>query len=233
LKVVFAVPSLAGPTAPFLDALEESIPLVVQAGWEEGVVEERGNPYISSARSIMTRKALDAHADVIVYLDYDLSWSPRDLLALLETPGDVVAGTYRFKMEEERYMGAVLSGPRGTPLVRDDGCIQADRVPAGFLKVTRKALEHFARAYPHLLYGDKLNPSLDLFNHGAHEGVWYGEDYSFSRRWVECGGQIWIRPELNLTHWAGKTPFPGNFHEFLLRCDGGLKSANPRALEPA
>lgn len=223
MKCIFCVPSLHGPSAPFLAALEKSIPLIIDAGWQEGAVEERGNPYISGARAIMTRKALDAGADVIVYLDYDLSWDPADLLALLNTEGDVVAGTYRFKQDEEKYMGALVDGPGNRPVVRADGCIRADRVPAGFLKITRDGLDRFMAAYPQLQFGPPSNPSIDLFNHGAIDRVWYGEDYAFSKRWCDAGGMIWIRPGLNIVHHTADKAFPGNFHEFLMRQPGGSK----------
>jgi glycosyltransferase involved in cell wall biosynthesis len=220
VKVVFCTPSLAGPTAPYIKALEESIPLIVGAGWEEAYAQEVGCPYISHARATMTRKALDAGADVIVYLDYDLSWDPKDLLTLLETPGDVVAGTYRFKKDEEEYMGAVCE-LNGSPACRaSDGAVKAQRIPAGFLKVTRQAIRHFMAKYPELMYGPVESPSIDLFNHGAHKGAWYGEDYAFSRNWVDAGGDIWIVPDLNITHHGkdaeGKPKaFPGNFHRYL------------------
>lgn len=217
MKVVFCTPSLAGPTAPYISALEQSIPLITGAGWEEGYAQEIGCAYISAARANMTRKALDAGADVIIYLDYDLSWDPPNLLRLLETPGDVVAGTYRFKHEPEEYMAQIHSDYTGRPLCRGDGCISTARVAAGFLKVTRQAVERFAAAYPHLVYGPAENPSIDLFNHGAHKGVWWGEDYAFCRNWTEAGGDIWIVPDLNITHHAGERAFPGNYHEFLLR----------------
>lgn len=222
MKVIFATPSLNGPTAPYISALEQSVALVTAAGWEEGYAQEVGNPYISAARANMTRKALDAGADVIIYLDYDLSWDPVDLLKLLYTPGDVVAGAYRFKKAEEEYMAQVNTDGDGRPVCRADGCISTARVAAGFLKVTRRAVERFADAYPHLQYGPADHPSIDLFNHGAHKGVWWGEDYAFCRNWTDAGGEIWIAPNLNITHHAlqkdGSTiPFPGNFHEYLLR----------------
>lgn len=221
MKVVFATPTITRPAAPYLKALEQSIPLIVGAGWEEGCVFEIGNPYISAARSIMTRKALEAGADVIVYIDHDLSWRPQDLLKLIETAGDVVAGTYRFKCPEERYMGAVLPLPDGRLQVRGDGCIKAENIPAGFLKVTRDAIERFALAYPALLYGPVLHPSVDLFNHGAINRVWYGEDYAFSKRWRDLGEDIWIVPDLDLDHHSETEVFRGNFHRFWLRQPGG------------
>lgn len=225
-KVVFCTPSLSGPTDSYIEALEASIPLIKQAGWDEGYVQELGCPYISAARATMTRKALDAKADVIVYLDYDLSWSPQDLLTLIETEGDVVAGTYRFKKDEEEYMGAVLSNANGTPLLRSDGCILADRVPAGFLKITKEGIDRFMSAYPDLMYGPKYAPHIDLFNHGAHRGVWFGEDYAFSRNWIDCGGELALVPNLNITHHSKDQAYPGNFHEFLLRQPGGSNDPN-------
>lgn len=220
-KVCFATPSLAGPTAPYMEALKASVPLIKDAGWDAGFVQEIGCPYISCARATMLRKALDAKADVVVFIDYDLSWDAGDLLKLIETPGDVVAGTYRFKEEPPHYMGVLTEGSH--PEVREDGCIKATRVPAGFLKITKEAVDRFMASYPELVYGPRYNPSIDLFNHGAHEGQWWGEDYAFSRRWIDCGGEIWIVPDINLNHHSADAVFAGNFHEYLLAQPGGSK----------
>lgn len=222
-KVIFATPSLAGPTSPYIKALEDSIPLIQAAGWDEAYIQEIGNPYISAARAAMTRKALDAKADVIVYLDYDLSWCPQDLLTLIEAEGDVVAGTYRMKQDEVIYMGTLHSNLQGTPQVRADGAIKSKTVPAGFLKVTKEAIDRFMAAYPDLCYGPKYNLSIDLFNHGAHKGLWWGEDYAFSRNWCDAGGEIWTVPNLNINHHRGDKVYEGNLHEFLMRQPGGSK----------
>ena len=232
MKVVFCVPSLNGPTAPFIAAMEKSIPLVTGAGWDEALVQEIGNPYISAARATMLRKALDAKADVVVFLDYDLSWAPEDLLKLIETPGDVVAGLYRFKKDDEEYMGSPCCDANEIAITRDDGCIKGFRIPAGFMKITREGVGRFMRAYPELAYGDPTAPAVDLFNHGAHEGVWYGEDYAFSRRWTDCGGEIWIIPDLDLTHHSATEAYPGNYHNFLRRQPGGDLDPNRTETEP-
>ena len=227
MKVVFCTPSLAGPTAPYVKALENSIPLVKDAGWEEGYAQEIQSPYISLARANLARKALDANADVIVYLDYDLSWRPQDLLKLLETPGEVVAGTYRYKKSDEEYMGHFYTLADGTPQCRGDGCIKASRVPAGFLKITRNAVEIFTKAYPGLIFGPESSPSIDLFNHGAYNGVWYGEDYAFSRNWEDAGGELWIVPDLNIDHHTASETFRGNLHQYLQRQPGSASDIGP------
>lgn len=224
MKVVFCVPTLKRPYKECLDSLKASVPLIEAAGWEHGMVSEVGNPYISAARSYMLRKALDAGADVIVFIDHDLSWSPEDMLKLIETEGGVIAGLYRFKKDEEHYMGVIEDGEGYLPIVREDGCIKATRVPAGFLKVTKEAVNKFMDFFPDLTYGPKYNLSVDLFNHGAHGGYWWGEDYSFSRRWIECGGELWVIPDLNLNHHSETKVFPGNYHQFLLRQPGGSEA---------
>lgn len=241
MKVIFCIPSPSMSNGLFpqtLKSLEDSLPLIEAAGFTHELVQEIGCPYISGARATMTRKALDAGADIIVYLDYDVSWDPPDLLKLIETPGDVVAGTYRIKHEPEEYMSTIESGPDGRPWVRADGCIKAKLVPAGFLKITKEGINQFMYHYPELCYGPQYSPSVDLFNHGAVLGdrIWWGEDYCFAWRWNAKCGDIWLVPNLNITHHTRKTgkdgnvaytDYPGNIHEFLLKQPGGSKSTNP------
>lgn len=169
----------------------------------------------------MLRKALDANADVIVFIDYDVSWKPQDLLTLIETDGDVVAGTYRFKTDDEQYMGTWQTDASGYPRLRADGCFLADRVPAGFLKITKAAVDRFMKAHPELIFGVRYSPTVDLFNHGVIDGVWYGEDYAFSKRWREAGGEIALIPDLDIDHHSSTTAYRGNLHRFMMRQPGG------------
>lgn len=228
MKVVVATPSLGDLTEPYKLALAASAPLIEAAGHECLMIREIGNPYISGARATMLRKALDGQADAVVFIDYDLSWAPADLLTLVETDGDAVAGTYRFKKDDEEYMGGWLTDSQGRPQLRvddngmTDGCFRANRVPAGFLKITKSGVDRFMRAYPELTYGPAYNPSVDLFNHGAIDHVWYGEDYAFSKRWTEKCGDLWLIPNLNITHHSPDKAFPGNLHEFMMRQPGGV-----------
>jgi hypothetical protein len=230
-KVVFGIPipKSQRPHARTVESLENCLPLVEAAGFEHGMTYSTGNPYISGARAELTRKALDAKADIVVYLDYDVSWDPQDMVKLLTTEGDVVGGTYRCKVEDEsKYMGAIYThaeGPNeGRALTRPDGCIKARALPAGFLKVTTLALDKFMRAYPEFCYGPQYSLSVDLFHHGAHEGIWWGEDYAFCRNYEAKCGEIWLIPDMNIDHHGfDGSVYKGNYHEFLLRQPGGSK----------
>lgn len=175
----------------------------------------------------MLRKALDAKADITIFIDYDLSFDADALLKLVRTEGDVVAGLYRFKEEPDHYMGILTGSADNRPVVRkSDGAIDMQRIPAGFMKISTVGVDCFMAGYPKLCYGPQHAPFVDLFNHGAvfDDRCWYGEDYAFSKRWVDLGGKIWAVPDLNLDHHSADAVFKGNFHQFMLRQPGGSEA---------
>lgn len=231
MKVVFCTPTVKRPFAPYLEALENSVPALDQAGIEHGIVFQVGCPYISGARATMLRQALEAKADQIIFLDHDVSWRPQDLYELIRAEGDVVAGTYRIKHDPEEYMGTIESGPDGRPFVRkSDGAIKASLVPAGFLKITKEGVNNFMYHYPELCFGPLYQQSVDLFNHGAVLGdrLWWGEDYAFSKRYRDKCGDIWLLPHLQITHHSDMgMEYKGNFHMWLRRQPGGDLSECP------
>lgn len=216
MKVIFTTPTRDKPHAAWLAAMEACLPAIEAEGVEHSLVAEVGSPYISAARARNLGKALKVGFDYIVFLDDDVSWEPADMVKLLKAEGEVVGGVYRYKSEDEAYMGVVFTGETGKPLVREDGCMQADRLPAGFLRVSYRAVWKFAAAYPELICWGEKDPTVDLFNHGANEGQWWGEDYRFCTRWRAINEQIWLVPDLNLTHHGKDRTYPGNFHRFLL-----------------
>lgn len=219
MKIAICTPTLTRPHDAYLESLLASVPALDETGIEHATVFEVGCPYISHARCTMLTKALNWGADEIVFIDHDMSWRPEDLVRLIETRGEVVAGLYRFKTDGEKYMGVLDTDSEHRPIMRADGCIRALRVPAGFLKVTRHAVEKFKESYPELCIKDGIG--VDLFNHGCIEGIWYGEDYAFSKRWLERGGDIWVVPGMNLGHHSSGHDYWGNYFDFLCRQPGG------------
>lgn len=228
MKIVFVTPTRDRPHAAYLAAMEASVPALDAAGIKHSITFEIGCPYISSAMASLTRKALDTMPDAIIYLDDDMSWTPESLLKLIECPQHVVGGTYRFKKDVEEYMGVMMTNPDGIPIQRANGLLIPKWMPSGFLKVTAKAVDIFMKAYPELNCGPSYHPTPDLFNHGAHEGIWYGQDYAFCRNYAEKCGSLSLIPDLDITHHGtdGKV-YPGNFHRYLLKRPGGGESADP------
>jgi glycosyltransferase involved in cell wall biosynthesis len=232
MKVVFCLPIWQQPAKETIASLKASLPLIEAAGYEHGLAQIVNMPYISAARATMLRAALDAKADVVVFIDHDVAWRPADLVKLIQTDGDVVAGTYRVRLDDEQYMGQLQVDDSNRPIARaSDGALRSNLAPAGFLKVTKEAIDRFMVAYPELCYGPQYHLSIDLFNHGVHERIWWGEDYSFSRRWRACGGDLWTVPDLSIDHVAKDKTYRGNLHQFLMRQPGGSNATQPRKIE--
>lgn len=233
-KVIFCTPTMTKPFKAYTDSMEKTVPFLERRGWDCKSIYQIGCPYISHARSKMLRKACDVlnhdpdakDEEFIVFIDHDLAWKPEDMLALLEFPivGHVVAGTYRFKRDEVEFMGKPAFGEKyGAPLCRDIGGKQGvimESIPAGFLRIDKHVVNHFMKCFPELVFGEAYRPFIDLFNHGAHQGTWYGEDYAFSRRWREAGGMILCLAELDLVHHAkdadgNELPYHGTYDQYL------------------
>lgn len=230
MKIVVCTPTRDKPHPAYVAALETSIPVLDAAGIEHGYSTEIGCPYISSAMATCARKALDTKPDALIFIDDDVSWTPESLLDLIRCEKDVVGGTYRFKKDDEEYMGCLGTGPDNRPIGQFGGPLVAKWLPSGFLKITANAVDRFMKAYPELNCGPAYHPTPDLFNHGAHEGMWYGQDYAFCRNYAAKCGPVFLLPDLDLDHHSGDRVYKGNFHEFLQRCPGGSASTNPLSL---
>jgi len=239
MKVVFLTATRRRPHDAYIAAMEASIPVLNAAGVEHKLIPHTGCPYIAYAQADMLHKAMATDADTFMYIEDDESWAPGDILKVLETKGDVVAGTYRFKHldDHEEYMGAWHCDKEHRAILRaGDRAIKAHMVPTGFLKITREAVRKFMRAYPKLIFGDPINPAVDMFQHGAvfDDWRWWGQDYAFCKRWADIKGEIWLVPNLSINHhdWHSERVWRGNLHEFLMRAPGGVNAPPPGAVVP-
>ena len=230
MKIVFCTPTRARPHAAYIAAMEACVPLLDANGIKHSLVFEVGCPYISSAMATLCRKALDTMPDALIYLDDDVSWDPPSMLKLIQSKEEVVGGTYRFKKDEVEYMGSLMTGPEGRPVGEFGVSLQAKWLPTGFIKISANAINEFMKGYPQLICGPRYHPTVDLFNHGAHDGIWYGQDYAFCRNYAALGGKVVLLPDLNIDHndWNSDKVYRGNYHEFLRRQPGGDLSEAPR-----
>ncbi len=217
-KVVFCVPVYPKPFKETEEAIKAECAVLHKEGWLTDSLWQVGCPYISAARCILLRYALDENATAVVFIDQDISWPAGEVLKLLNAEGGLVAGTYRYKQDgNEKYMGSLKESPQGKPIVRADGCVEALWAPAGFMRVSRVALNQMMKAHPELICGEPCRPHFDMFGHGVIDGEWRGEDVAACLRWRNMGEKLWIVPDLDITHHSPEKAYPGNLHKFLSR----------------
>ena len=256
MKIFFAIPSYSGlldendkPRCPaFMLSLVQTFELCEKAGHEVVPLEQSllmGSCYIQAARNELVKAFRESGADILFFLDDDLSWNPADVLRLIEMPDEIVCGAYRYKTDREDYPIVIYTRSDGRAKTREDGCISACQVPTGFLRIKRSAIEKLCGHYPERRYartqeGAVIEGLVDLFPQGLEAGQWIGDDYAFCRLWLRaCGrrkddpkNEIWLVPDLNLSHWGRGQEFAGNYHRYLLRQPGG-RDAKPFKLDKA
>jgi hypothetical protein len=100
----------------------------------------------------------------------------------------------------------------------ENGVIKLHDGATGFMMIKREAIDKMIVAYPDLKYNNDLNtpPDLQDFFYAFFDTMidpkdrrYLSEDYTFSRRWQDIGGDIWLDPSISLNHF-GSFNFQGN-----------------------
>ena len=183
----------------------------ISLGVEIEVVFIPGCSVISMARNQIAAKFLESDADKLVFIDSDVSWEVGSILKLAARPVDFVGGAYRLKQELEAYPVGWLDKPE---LHAVNGLLEVENVPGGFCCLTRDVFAKLKEALPRP-YGHYEFEGQAYWHSPYMNGRLYGEDAAFCHDWRSIGGDVWLDPELNLTHHAGATAYKGHIGQWL------------------
>lgn len=177
--------------------------------------DESGNAMISHCRDLILAKFLASDATDIVFIDSDVVFSGESFLQLVDHPVDFVAGIYPQRRDPINY--CVLWDTEKPELQAVDGLLEVVGVPAGFMRLSRRCVERMTAHYIDKQFDDGNAPNgyaTALFDN-IHEGrMYFGEDFSFCKRWRDIGGKVWIDPEIRMGHIGNKT-FDGHLGNYL------------------
>jgi hypothetical protein len=221
-KLVIATPfyNLQG-YSPYIKSLVASLRLCWEVGIDAGLLPVEGDSYIGRARnSIMTQVYDKTDTTDLIFIDSDESWEPEDVLRLMMSDKAVVGGTYPLKNNWARWSHTCVIAPSGAPMgdakTKELLCVA---IPAGFMRISRKAMDLMAEAYPEKMFV----PGSAMGKDPIYE--WFGErfeDSVFCQRYRDAGGEIWLQPNLTIKHY-GTEEHSGNYSDFLQRQPGGRK----------
>ena len=216
-KVFLATPAYGGLGAGYTFALFESAAALAEAGIAAELAIFAGDCHVDDARNRLVRDFLEGDCDDLVFLDADLRWEPGDLVSLCQYDRDVVGATYPLKQHEERYPVRL---PQRPLWAEPDGLLEVDSLPTGFLRIGRTVLETLAsEATTFLPKSDSRSPLPLIFERTVHNGVRWGGDYTFCRKWRQMGGRIYAAPEIWLEH-TGEHAWQGSLGCWLRRHNG-------------
>lgn len=197
-KVLLAVPTYDKPDTSLTFALARSREALTEAGIQSALLILEGNCHVDDARNSIVRDFLESDCTDLVFLDSDVTWEPKGLVALCERDEDIVGGVYPYRREGSDNMPVRLMGEGK---VRD-GLREVEGLPTGFMKIRRHVLERMIEAVP--WYWDKIYKTHLVFNRSVpDEGhTRWGGDLDFCKRWREMGGKLYALEDLRLGHVA-------------------------------
>lgn len=164
-----------------------------------------GSSLITQARNQAVKEFFDSGADKMIFVDSDVAWEVGSIIKIASHPVDFCGGAYRYKDEAEGYPVAWLEDRAELWADLETGLLEVAMLPGGFLSLTRNVFERLAKAHPERVYSFHGHPFHAFFHCPPGDG----EDGAFCRDWRNIGGQIWLDPELTLTHVEGPKKYTG------------------------
>jgi CRISPR/Cas system CMR subunit Cmr4 (Cas7 group RAMP superfamily) len=147
-----------------------------------------------------------SEATHLLCVDSDLGFPAEAVLAMLNADKEFIAGVYPARSEDKT--NEYLIRPKLTDkstIVQEGHLLAAEYIPAGFMLLSRSAVQKMRDKFPELYYQPRLEERKDqhaylFFNTEVYEGEFWGEDYVFCRRAREAGIDIWVDPLIEFDH---------------------------------
>lgn len=170
--------------------------------------------FIELARNIFVKMFIEDFPDAthLFFIDSDLKFPPNAFIGLLRSGLPICAGVYRRRQEPEDYPARWTEHKDGGLWV-EDGWLMCDRVPTGFLCISREVILEMAAEAPELKIHGQDGPVPQLFYTKTDDkGRFIGEDYSFCDDYMKKYGKpIPVWPDIDFIHGGYK----GNFLTYL------------------
>lgn len=172
-------------------------------------------------RNQLAQAFMDSNCDRLVFLDSDVTWQIGDILKIAHYPVDFVGGCYRFKKPGEEYPIHWLPDPDLKGLHSNSlGLIEVAALPGGFMSLSRNVFHQIRAAHPERAFNFQGHEMFGYFAMPLIDGQPSGEDGFFCKTWRDLGGEIFLDPMLELTHWDSKpVPYKGSIGNWL----GGMR----------
>jgi len=207
-----------------LELIREKIQLFIDTTENESLVHRARN--VSVGRYIQK-----SDADYFMFIDADIHFDPKSVVALIRGNHDVAVACYPKKVvmwdqaekairEGDNRNMAMLSSSLVVNFGAKNLAVENDFIkildgPTGFMLIKRDVFTRMSERYPELkCVNDHQNRDIEdyyaLFDCMIDpvSRRYLSEDYAFCRRWQQMGGEIHAHIHTTLGH-VGNLPFSG------------------------
>jgi len=207
-KVLIATPAFDGKVfSQYALSLPPTLFSLSKEGVHANVLIPTTGSLLVAERNRLVAFFMSTDCTHMMCIDADMGWPENAVLQLLKHDKEFVVGCYPARgFKDARFIF------RGK--MHDDGSLDGEGalakalyVPAGFMLISRSAIEKMQNKFPELYFEPKVKVEENknekgfcLFDTEVYEGEFWGEDYVFCRRAREAGVEIWIDPNIELNH---------------------------------
>jgi hypothetical protein len=196
-KVMLATPSYGPPAPTYTYAISRSREALTAAGIQSAYLLLVGYCHVDDSRNAIVRNFLASDCTELVFLDADVSWDPEALVQLCRRDLDLVGGVYPYRRQSQNLPVRLLN----TKLPDENGLLEVEGLPTGFMKIKRHVLEKVAAQSR--IYLDKTEETAQVFERiTSDDKTRWGGDISFCNKWRALGGKLYADTELRLGHSA-------------------------------
>ena len=216
-RVFVAIPTYGSIAANTAYGLFNSRPVFDELGVEVELCILRGDCHVDDARNDIVSTFLGSNCTELLFIDADIGWTPSGLKALLQHDRDVVGASYPKKQEaKEGYAVRFLPGEIWSD---DDGLIEVEAMPTGFLKIKRAVLEALWDRSSEYQNGADTRKMRLIFERTIANGIRVGGDINFCRKARAEGFKVFCDPGIYMLH-TGEKDWQGTLASFQRRRNG-------------
>lgn len=160
----------------------------------------------SFARAIIHGRFVKSSYSDLVMIDDDMSWSPRDLIRLLNAPYDLIGVAGPRKLDHPAFAAHITRADADQMLMDEaHAAMRVTSLGGAFVRITRRCAEKMVAAYPDLAFEQEHGAiEYDLFNPMIVERdgkrTRLGEDYTYCERARKIGIYTMAIIDISLGH---------------------------------
>lgn len=150
-----------------------------------------------------------------------MGWNPEDVVRMLETKRDFIAGVGMKKKEEVEF-ALVNCDDHGNiiPILyeADSKIAEVSEIGMAFVMITKACARKMADHYNDLIYDnmgqDEYHMFLPFIIPGTKRKL--PEDFAFCYRWRRVGGKCYVMPDIRLQH-VGRRVWEGALSDVMFK----------------
>lgn len=171
-----------------------------------------GGSIIPKTRNKCVRSFLERGDDYLVFIDTDMAFEAKDVLALVDSHADVAAIPYVSRDGNSKWLIKPVIEDGQVHCVRNNGrvWVKTLAVGTGLMAIRQRTLStmaHHARKY------EDNGEMPAVFESEIADGGYHGEDFLFCKRWIELGGEVWSLADAKSYHIGEKAFTNGPYYK--------------------